>query len=552
MNFSNPNFATVAALSLIFALAAVVRFECARDELWIDEYITAWTVAGSFSESSERASISHQGTLYTWLMFGLTRLFGMSAVSLRGPSVFSGLLLVVASAWLAWQLTKLRSAAILAAFLAAVDPNFVFYSSEARPYALVQLLGLGSAACVWQWRSREASRKNAESFARLPLAIWIGASVAMFYCHFMSVFAIASQALCGWIAALRMGKSKTMWPVATIIVALMGLPGVVELSALYRRAEDWRAFSSLIELLGSLQFSGLMYALPAITGLACAWADHRVRPNSDWSGVLFLLSIALATVAGVVLVTGLGIAPLGHYRYLIAATGLGPALGASYLSAVKRAWIRGIAATALALAAWSQTSIGGNLNQGTLHAPLRWERWSQVARLVNDHSQDEPMPVIVFPNLIEDHQIADRDLGKHQSYFWAPFASLNQIDNRSQVFALSTWSDSRFDSSSLEKIRQARGAWLVIRGGADRNRPQGKSLAASIIDELRTKLKGQGVELIQEIFGPPQSDVHLYRVRVIGNASLLLGRSNLVLTHLAIHQRRAAASRFSAHSSKPQ
>lgn len=511
MKLLSPNFLAVVGLAAVFIFALILRLECARDELWIDEYITAWTVADSWEVAGERAKFSHQAPLYTGLIYGVTGLAGLNPAALRGPSLVCGMLLVILCAWLAWRLTKLRSAAILAAFLAAIDPDFVFYASEARPYALVQLLGAGGAICVWKWFS-QATEGNGRAIASVrPLVVFTTTSIAGFYLHFTHLIAITCQLIAGWAVALRLRKGWRGWLVVTVIFGAASIPGLVALREIHAHADDWQGFSSVGGLLHELRFSGLMYLLPALTGLACAAVDPCIRQRADWRGITLISMMSLATVGGVLALTATGLAPLGHIRYAIAATGLGPAIGACYLAAFSREWMRGCTMAVLILAGWMQTSINVNPLIGSMQPPMRWERWSLVVEEINRQATENELPVVVFPNLIEDHRIADDRSEPHRSYFWAPLVVLNSIDERTPLFALPAWSDDRFGDEVLAQIRRAEGVWLVLRGGAP-GTSTNRQLTSSILEELQSKLGPDGGELKTQWFGPSQSDVQLWRV----------------------------------------
>ena len=243
MTLSANKSITLLALLLVFALAAVVRIECACDELWIDEYITGWTVAESFDEAAIRARQSNQSLPYTWMMFGVTRLSGLSPASIRAPSVICGLAIVALCSWFAWRLSRHRSAAVLAGFLAAIDPNFVFYSSEARPYALVQLLGLIGVWSLSEWLAAPTASKIVRK--PLPPIIWIVATVSMFYLHFTSLFAVVAQLIVGSLACIVNKTVRPGWIIASLMVVLVCLPGLAGVATLYERSDDWQGFSSI-------------------------------------------------------------------------------------------------------------------------------------------------------------------------------------------------------------------------------------------------------------------------------------------------------------------
>src|SRR6187549_386898 len=111
-------------LAAITALAAVLRLWQINESLWVDELHTSWCVQGSIFDVAPRAADGNQSPLYFWLVWGVTRLFGESELTLRLPSLLAGLALP-AMAWLLVRRQELGEktslAAILAALLVCVD-----------------------------------------------------------------------------------------------------------------------------------------------------------------------------------------------------------------------------------------------------------------------------------------------------------------------------------------------------------------------------------------------------------------------------------------------
>src|SRR5262245_22650432 len=131
--WTNWPFPAVVGISLV---AAAVRIEPLRESLWLDELHTAWCAVGSLDELAQRAAIGNQGPLFYWLEWLLLGLFGPSELALRLPSFLAGSMLPMAVYFFARRLGT-AGMGVLAAALVAVDPLGIFYSSEARPYALV-------------------------------------------------------------------------------------------------------------------------------------------------------------------------------------------------------------------------------------------------------------------------------------------------------------------------------------------------------------------------------------------------------------------------------
>jgi uncharacterized membrane protein len=139
-----------AALVMIVALAAVIRLATlGAQSFWLDEgvsYFTAMRPLPSLLDFVAREDI-HPPLYY--LLLHVWAVFGTGEAWLRLPSALAGIasvwLLGLLGRWLFDARTGLAAAAVL-----AVSPLHVWYSQEARMYALLALLALAQVACLWR------------------------------------------------------------------------------------------------------------------------------------------------------------------------------------------------------------------------------------------------------------------------------------------------------------------------------------------------------------------------------------------------------------------
>lgn len=120
-------------------MAAVLRlFHLGTQSLWVDEAFT-WTSAGLGTPIHWSDLVDNvHGPLYSLLLHAFCGLAGDSEWALRLPSALFGVATVPAMAWLAAEWLG-PAAAVPAAWLAATSPFLVWYSQEARNYALLIL-----------------------------------------------------------------------------------------------------------------------------------------------------------------------------------------------------------------------------------------------------------------------------------------------------------------------------------------------------------------------------------------------------------------------------
>ena len=130
------------------------------------------------------STIERSGPLYYTLAWGWAHLFGTSEVALRSLSAIFGTATIVIVFALARELFS-RRVALVAAALAALSPDLVWYSQEARSYALFILLG--AAALYFFVRAVKRPTGGA-------LAGWAVCSALALSTHYFSAFAIAPEA----------------------------------------------------------------------------------------------------------------------------------------------------------------------------------------------------------------------------------------------------------------------------------------------------------------------------------------------------------------------
>ncbi|MGH7499289.1 MAG: glycosyltransferase family 39 protein [Gemmatimonadales bacterium] len=127
---------------LLCAVGAVLRFyRLGQNSLWIDEVASLRTASEAFW-SIPAAAMRHNAfepPLYFWLLHIVERSFGDGEVSLRFISAMAGAL-TIPMVWLMMrELSQRRDVATLCAALLALNPLHMWYSQEARPYALLVL-----------------------------------------------------------------------------------------------------------------------------------------------------------------------------------------------------------------------------------------------------------------------------------------------------------------------------------------------------------------------------------------------------------------------------
>ncbi|MGI8521424.1 MAG: glycosyltransferase family 39 protein [Actinomycetota bacterium] len=133
-------------LVLLTLLAGLLRgFRLGAHSLWVDEFATLQIVSLPPGEIlTVAARVNFCPPLYFWLVHGVVSAVGVSEASLRFVSAASGTLTIPVAWFLTKELTGSRTVALLASVLLALNPLHIWYSQEARAYALLVLLSAGA------------------------------------------------------------------------------------------------------------------------------------------------------------------------------------------------------------------------------------------------------------------------------------------------------------------------------------------------------------------------------------------------------------------------
>jgi mannosyltransferase len=201
------------ALAGLIALGLTVRFASLGVQSYHhDEVITAARVIpGSFSEMLGHVKASESNPpLYYVLAWAWAKAFGTGEVGLRSLSALLGTATIPFAFAAAREVAGAR-AGLIASAIVAVNPMLIWYSQEARSYALlVFLCAVSLYFFLRALRTWEGS----------DLALWALASAAALCSHYFAVFAVAIEA--AWLlVALR-----SRWRAVLLALAAVGLVGL--------------------------------------------------------------------------------------------------------------------------------------------------------------------------------------------------------------------------------------------------------------------------------------------------------------------------------------
>ncbi len=298
------------AVGVVVAVASVLRLATLDLQSYeFDEAATLHVIRGSFTDMLEGVG-RHESTppvyyVAAWLW---SQAFGTSETGLRLLSAAAGVA-TVPVVYAIGRALATRRVGLLAAAIVATSPYLVFYSQEARSYALFTLLSLlGTLGCV-----RAIQRPTAGTFA-----LWAGVSIAAIATHYFAFFLWAGQLVA--LAIFGAPRRLLAWSSGAVVLSSLPLLLLARHQAAAGHA-DWISTSSLFErvrvmvetfALGATFKGTLPHWVLAVCGLLAVLMTAAII-----AAVILLLRRAAAderraaAVAGLIGLVALGLPLLG-------------------------------------------------------------------------------------------------------------------------------------------------------------------------------------------------------------------------------------------------
>jgi mannosyltransferase len=311
--FLDARFAwLIAAVTLI---GAALRFPTlGLQSYWYDEAVTVKLVrSGPYSMLRSLPGSESTPPLYYVVAWVWARIFSTTEAELRSLSAVCGTL-AIPLAYVAGKELVSRPAGALAATLAAVSPFLIWYSQEARAYALFVLLTTASLALFARaWSS--PSRKRC--------AWWAVVSALALWTQYFAFFLVAVEAL------LLLARRATRQP-ARLPVLGVGLAAAAVAPLAYHQSQstlnDWIAAQALRAratdtiqwfLAGPYSLSHPWWTSAALSAIGLT-AVMLLSTSQERRGATLSLALGSACILLPLVAAGLG-EDFWLYRNLIAA-----------------------------------------------------------------------------------------------------------------------------------------------------------------------------------------------------------------------------------------
>jgi mannosyltransferase len=287
-----PVWWPLAALTL---LAAILRLSTlGAQSFWYDEAFTPVHVLHPSLTATLHSVVHTENTPPLWYLIAWAdaRVLGTGEYALRLPSALAGILTVPIAWAIGRELTARRATAIAMAAFVAVNPLLIWYSQEARAYALFVLFAALAMLCFLRALQRPTRRRMAMFALSGALAL---------LSHYFAVFLLIPMVL--WLLWAHADRLRTVAP-AIVALALVGLALLPLISAQGGHGTQWIGQWALTSRLQAIpqyyltDYYGaalghgieLLVALPIFAGLALGlW---RVLTPPEEHGALIALTVA--------------------------------------------------------------------------------------------------------------------------------------------------------------------------------------------------------------------------------------------------------------------
>lgn len=449
----------VALVLLVF----VSRVWQARESLWLDELHTAWTVAGTWGEVARRAADGNQSPLFFWLEWVLVRTLGVSEAVLRSPSLVAGSLLPVALFGLTRRWTGSAWLALLPAWLAAVDPQAIYFGTEARPYALIQLLAVGHIALFASTVERPTAKRR--------IALVVG-MVLLFYLHYTAILLMAAEvAYFAVLSGLRKNTGEYGWTSLAVdssavgVLALAALPNVL---MVYARRGNWESFVAQRPVWQAILT--IPWATTAVAMIVIVTAARlRGQPGSltqklrelPTPSVLALCWLLVPLVIAW-LASATDVARLLHPRYVATAAPAALVLVALAGHFIPWRQVRIVSVAGLAVAGLLVSRIPTEMTAHGRLVAYRTDDWRAAIAYFNRQPGHGSDPVLLRSLLIESDALGNSQDARLHDYCLYPVTALYRIDADSgRLIPLRRTNSWELSAGELRRVQDAAGFWMI-------------------------------------------------------------------------------------------
>lgn len=406
----------------------MIQSRLLREPLWIDELHTSWAIDTELSEVADRAAQGNQTPIYFWIEWAVSRLLVQSPASLRLASMlFSAATLLLAMNFV-WQRARTLTGVLTTGLLLGFSGPFLFYATEARPYALLGLAALGQMILLERSIAR-ARDTDSESY-RHHWILWAAtflATLLIVSIHLTALLLVGIELVLLLLFGRRVGSLAAAVASGSLLALMLHSELVFSIAA---RRDNWDTFSSVKQLLidlGPLMLAGLLVptavaVLRRLTGISDSQIDRLTT--------VFFFTCGVGPIMVAVAATVFELLPVAHQRYLVPSIVALPIAGGLLVGGINsRRWRATACLVAIFVFASTDGLIRQTIRSGNL-PQLRTEDWQSAVNKL-DELATPGMPLFLFPNLIESRQNSGSDQAQYLRFsvsgIYKPKTELNVV-----------------------------------------------------------------------------------------------------------------------------
>ena len=484
---------------LILAVSAIglaLRLHFLAEPLWLDELHTAWSVDVPFSQIADRAGQGNQTPLFFWLTKCLTSIIGLTPLSLRLVSMICSCLAIPAAAFFVFHMTRNTMAAVVTGALVAVDHWGLFYATEARPYAMLELLALLQ---FWSFLWLLDSAKGSSRFCVTLILL----TFALLATHLTGMLLLATEVILA--TCIRRNRMKIL--TSLLIGCLAAIPILVFGFSIFENRNQWNSDSGIVPMLQQWQNNLLFQLVPA----ACIFlvGGYKVSKTFDRGTILYLMSWAVVPLLLAALLHSFDI-PLASYRYTTVAAIAFPVCVGIAMPLIGTKWL----AIVISILVVGLNCAMNPVLQSTLHhrsiPSFRSEDWESAIHFVkNEFQEDSSKLLFLMPNLYEDSRALDADSATFNEYLKFPVSGIYVLPESIEVVPLPTRIANVWQGKPIEKLIRHGGALLICRTDGKR--------FAQIENEIRNAAIKSGHKIELKSFEQPGNVLKIAKIHVLIN-----------------------------------
>jgi uncharacterized membrane protein len=227
-----PATGLVLLVSLLALMLRLIRLNF--QPLWWDEGYSVWFATHPIPQIAALTAGDIHPPLYYIFLHLWTLVAGAGPVAVRLVSVAVGVAAVALAYVAGRRILGNTRAALLAAFLFAINPLHIYYSQEVRMYGLVALFSLGILLAAWEviagnGKSQGGGTSRYQPDLRLVpwLLVYVLLTLAALYTQYYAAFLPVALTLYGVWRWRRDVRKLALWLAAQAVVVLLYLPWVI-------------------------------------------------------------------------------------------------------------------------------------------------------------------------------------------------------------------------------------------------------------------------------------------------------------------------------------